>query len=834
MQLNLNRCAWRLMGHWPYAPVFGRSMETGAEFQGVTQWIPARVPGCVQADLLRAGLIADPQFEKNSLLCEWVENRWWQYQCTFSLPENARAQRVTLEFKGVDYAAHFYLNGQKLGWHEGMFDSVIFDITALVRPENRIDVIVENAPAENGQLGHTSRTVTQKARFGYKWDFGTRLVHLGIWDEVNVNLTGAYRLADMYLHTDVDDGGRGIICLSGRVDGLCGRTDAKIRLLLRRGGAGLCELDVRPNPRDGRFEHRFLIDNPALWQVNGLGEQPLYEVSAQLEDGEGLSDSWEGRAGIRRIRYLRNDGAGEDSLPYTLEINGRRVYIRGVNMTPLSHMYGALTQDDYRRQLAQARAMGVNLIRVWGGGLIEKECFYRMCDEMGILVWQEFIQSSSGVDNIPSKRPHFLELLQTAARAAICARRNYTCLAVWSGGNELMDARGVPADAGDENIAMLQRLCAELDPARLFLPTSASGPNSNLRLDQPGRNHDVHGNWQYEGIPAHYARYNRSDSLLQSEFGCQGLSSPEALAKIFSPERIRPVSMGEDLVWRHHGEWWDSYERDSALFGPLEDIGQWSVLSQFIQGEAIRYIVESNRRRKYRNSGSIIWQLNEPWYNANCTSLLEHDGTPKLAVYAVKKAFAAVSLSAQYDSLICPAGEKLSLKVFVHNALDQAVYTACARVMDVRGRCLEQLSQRVCAAPNAATEAFEFCPAPPAAELGLLIVELSLLDGDRRVFVNRLLFSQAGREPFAALKVLPRTSLRASLKGDVLRIENTGDTAAMFAHAVSRDRARPLVMDDNYEIILPGCFAQSSVRTPCGGPPPNMFVRALNADTVDI
>lgn len=831
MQVWLNDCPWRLMGHWPYTPLQGQSMETGAELMGVTDWIDAKVPGTVQDDLLRAGLIDDPYYADNSLRCEWVEHRWWRYQCAFTAPKGVRTERVTLEFQGVDYAAHFFLNGRKLGWHEGMFDPVCFDVAPLFEEDNRLDVVLESVPAEHSQIGYTSQTRTQKARFGYKWDFGTRLVSLGIWDDVSLNCTGPYRLSDMHVRSDVDDGGAGIVRVSGCVDGLLGRTDAILNLSLEGHGASL-SAKIMPDARSGRFEHEFRVDSPALWQVNGLGEQPLYALSVAVLDEKGVSDEWNGRIGIRRLRYRQNDGAPRDSLPYTIEVNGFPVYLKGVNMTPLDHLYGTLRREDYRRVLAQAKNMGVTLIRIWGGGVIEKKCFYDLCDEMGILVWQEFIQSSSGLDNIPSKIPSFLKLLETAARAALVSRRNYTCHAVWSGGNELMNALDHPSNIGDENLFMLSNLCREYDPDKLFLPTSASGPNSWLQ-ETPGVNHDIHGNWHYDGIPAHYERYNRSDCLLHSEFGCPGLSSPESLAQILPERHLRPTDMRTDLLWRHHGEWWDCYDRDTALFGKLTDLTRWTMLSQFIQAESLRYTLEANRRRKFQNCGSFIWQINEPWPNVACTSLLEHNGTAKMAAAWVKKAYAPVCLSARYDTVVFPAGEPMRLRLFLHNSRSRERCIARAELFDLHGRSLTFHEQAFCAEANAVEEVFSLEATLPELESALMVARLTVSHSDgSEIFRSHILFSQRAETPFAGLQSLPETSLRATLADGCLELTNEGGAAAMFAHPVSLDRARPIVAEDSHVILLPG--ETQRIALSCADALPPMLVRSLNAPEIRI
>ena len=159
-----------------------------------------------------------------------------------------------------------------------------------------------------------------------------------------------------------------------------------------------------------------------------------------------------------------------------------------------------------------------SLVRVWGGGLIEKDEFYDLCDENGILIWQELIQSSSGIDNKPSEQEEFLELLKKTAECAVREKRNHVSLAVYSGGNELMEAPDRPCGRENKNIAMLEEIVRRLDGRRAFLPTSASGPREFITSEK-GVSHDVHGSWRYEGNPGHYVLYGESDNLFHSEFG---------------------------------------------------------------------------------------------------------------------------------------------------------------------------------------------------------------------------------------------------------------------------------------------------------------------------
>ena len=643
---------WTVAGSWPYTVMQGHSVETGAKFTAVTPRIPARVAGSVYDDLERAGLIPDPYFEQNSLLCEWVANRFWSYQTVFRKPETG-GRRVRLVFEGIDYHAHVYLNDEKIAEHVGMYVPLIVDVTDRLREgENTLTVVLESAPDEMGQIGYTSRTWTQKARFGYKWDFGTRLVNLGLYGEVSLDVCSD-PLRDVRIWYE----GSGRLSVSAE--------NPVLHATLALNGETVAEEETSTG------ELKLVVPSPVLWFPNGYGSQPLYDLTLTTRDDEKTF-----RVGLRTIAYQKPDCADPNVLPYIPVVNGRRVYLKGVNMTPLDHRIGTVTRERLEKLLTIARDAGVNLIRVWGGGVIESEDFYDLCDAFGILVWQEFIQSSSGLDNIPSKRPEFLTLIENTARAALPVKRNHVSLTFLSGGNELMDESGIPSTYEDENIALLQRIAGELAPDILMLPTSASGPTEWFDPDRPERNQDVHGPWKYEGVRGQYELYNRSTILLHSEFGVDGMSNIAAIRTVLSPENQKVTTMAENLTWRHHGEWWDTYSyRERPLFGEIDDLEELCDLSQYLQAEGIRYAVEAHRRRaktskparlapgelfapKLQESvGAIVWQLNEPWPNVSCTSMVDYYGNPKLAMYFWHDAEEPLRLTLRYDRLVWRAGE---------------------------------------------------------------------------------------------------------------------------------------------------------------------------------
>lgn len=814
--VSLNQQVWQLKGFWPWVPLQGRSMETASELMGVTDWLPATVPGGVHFDLFRAGLIPHPYVDAQSLACEWVENRWWLYRTTLERPANC-GDRVELFFRGLDYEANIYADDVLLGEHRGMYHPAVFDLSAVFATRERVElrVLLRGVPPEMGQIGRTSLTSTQKSRFGYKWDFSTRLVNIGIWDDVQLRVHRRCSITTLAIDTDATEE-RGDLnvgvefqrfCESGTLDELeialldpDGREVIAQRYLIERSSTAL--------------RHALQIARPQLWQPNGCGAQPLYALRLALfVDGE-LVDERERRVGFRRLRYEQNPGGPTDALPYTFVVNGRRLYVQGVNLTPLDHLYGNVTTGHYEWIVRCMVAANVNLVRVWGGGVIEQERFYDLCDRHGILVWQEFIQSSSGVDNIPSQRPEFLALLRQSAEAALRERRNHTCLTVWSGGNELMDAHNVPSTLADPNLAMLRDLVQRLDPTRLFLPTSASGPVEHMTT-RKGVMHDVHGHWKYAGPIDHYAIYGESDSLFHSEFGVDGCADARNLRKFLTPPHQQPTDVKRSLVWRHRAEWWDTAQRDRDFFGPVDDLRTFADCSQWIQAEGLRFILEANRRRQPRNSGSIIWQLNEPWPNISCTSLVDYYGDKKMGYYWARKAFAPLHASLDYRRLSYGVGEEFVGAVHLHNSGRAGEVELCAELLTFGGVVLAQRNWCVSAQENASAlvERVAFKIAPECAEL--FFVRLRWNGGGALTQENTYVFSTSAREPYAAalrttargLLVCAASEMRREANGAFVgeyAIANRGTEAAMFVRAEEMAGGWWIEADWGYEPLFPG------------------------------
>ncbi len=680
---------WTTCPNYPYVPFRVGNVETEAKNMYIIPPFSCHVPGSIYDDLQAAGLIEDPFFEINSLKAQWVSNHWWTYEGHVDLHPKGGTEKLELVLEGVDCMGHIFFNGKKLGENDNMYVPFVADVTGIAREgDNVITVVLENAPDEMGQIGYTSRTYTQKARFNYKWDWCTRLISIGLYRPVYIRAYESVRIEDFYFKpVGIEGDGEFYATLHGDT------TDCTVQIEI---GDFKAVLPLDSRKRSVRT--RLHVNNVKLWYPLNEGEQNLYELTMTVLRGGRAVETQSAMVGFREFHLSQNDNAQVGALGYVFTCNGRKVYAKGVNLTPID-MTCYNDPVKLEKLLTLMKAANINLIRVWGGGVIEDEQFYDLCDRMGFMIWQEFIQSSSGIDNTPSKVEQFLVRQEKTATWAIKTRRNHPSLMVWSGGNELFDPDGTPSDFSDRNIAELLGKVTQYSPHIPMLPTSASGPQGGINLDYPEECHDVHGAWQYYGPEEHYRIYNNSPSLFHSEFGVDGMASVDTLKTFLSEDNLKPgTTMGSNYIWRHHGEWWDTSWRDTNIFGAVTTLEQQVARSQFMQAEGLRYGLEANRRRAFNNSGSIIWQVNEPFPNVSCTSLIDYTMRPKPVYYQVTKAFAPLNVSLKYDKLIWEAGEEISAQVYI--SLDgeerEVSYSCFGGDCKVEGKVKAGLTHAVC------------------------------------------------------------------------------------------------------------------------------------------
>ena len=802
----LNGSDWRLTGWWTNQWITNASPDYRDEVKAAIPAVPATVPGSVQEDLMRAGLLDDPNYGLDSIRGEWVNNRDWLFDKKFTIPPDKRGERYTLCFEGLDYRGVIFLNGVKLADFFGMFVPAYIDVTGQINPdgENFLRVVFLRSPETDGMYGYSSRNKLLKSRFNYKWDWCPRIVPVGIWEDVYIQSSNYARIADFYPKA-VLNGNEGVIDSSVELQAdVSGRYIFDYTVMHEAKIVASAQFTNELRAAGQTVHHAIDLGEVMKWWPNTYGAQPLYEVRLTVTRDGVACDSAEKRVGFRNLQMVQNEGAPEGALPYTLMVNGERVYIQGINWVPIKPSYGAVTRGDYVRYLTRFRDMNCNLLRVWGGAVLEKADFYDVCDELGLMVWQEFPQSSSGIDNIPCDDPELLTELEKVAGIYATKRRHYASHIIWCGGNELFwDLAGRPVGDYHPNIAMLKRVSGEMDAGKPFLPVSPSGPTFKARAEDFGKNmhHDVHGPWSFSEVTDYFGFFNHDDALIRTETGAPGAARMEALEKYRGEFPLWPPDERNPL-WMHKGSWWIQVDELTRLFGPFSEdqLPMYIMASRYLQAVALSYSAESIRRREPQTSGFIIWMGNEPYPNTANTSLIEYDGVPKPAFYAVQRAFAPVHVSLKFEKISHGVGEAFTAGVYAHMRGEAREAKSVVSVFDVHGNALLEKS-------------FDIRPSGPVCHAGeiqwnvrqsdcdVFFVKIELYAGETILTTQTYSFTIGGKQPFAPLRALPPATY--SLSDDFLLKNESG--AVMAGVFISgKDPAKFINVEPNFITLMPG------------------------------
>lgn len=644
---DLSDLEWKVSGWTPFSWRFPRSMECGAASESEIPPVPAPVPGSVQEALRRTDVIPDWNIGFNARACVWVEVRHWMYE-TILPPEWSQAgRRLILHCLGLDFSGWIRVNGRDAGEFRGSFVPHQFDLTPYSEAGKpaRLEIIFDCPPRWMGHFGYTSQMKDWKPRFNYTWDWTARLVQLGIWDKVFLEVSDGNELGPVQCETVVSGDGTGELRLKSKI---FGEAAASVEVELTGAAGTLISETIRRENWEAGHTWPGLSVEP--WYPNGHGEQPLYQLKWRLLDQDGNQfDIGHRTVGFKSLTWERCEGAPAEADPWVCLVNEKRIFLQGVNWTPIRPNFADVTDEEYRQRLELYRDLGFNLLRVWGGAFLEKERFYNLCDKLGLLVWQELPLSSSGVENWPPEDEESIRAMEEIASSYISRRRHHVSLALWCGGNELMgDLDGGKAGIGkpvDKSHPMMERLDALFrreDPARRFVATSSSGPRFAAEEKDFGKgiHWDVHGPWMANGsLEGDWSRYwENDDSLLRSEVGAPGASPVDIIRQHLGDCPEAPFTV-ENPIWRRTSWWveWPEFIRQGgAEDASLETYVEWS---QARQAEALAIAARHSKDRFPGCGGFIVWMGHDCFPCMANTAIVDFYGRPKPAALALKEVF---------------------------------------------------------------------------------------------------------------------------------------------------------------------------------------------------
>ncbi|MEU8242309.1 glycoside hydrolase family 2 protein [Actinoplanes missouriensis] len=616
--------------------------------------IPAIVPGCVHTDLLAAGRIPDPFLDDNENAVAWVGRADWTYERDISWP-GPEHDRVDLVFEGLDTVARIEIGDELIGETRNMHRAYRFDVTGKFTTTTPLRVRLTSAYTEaervRGIVGPRPNAYPEPFPFvrkmasSFGWDWGPTLVTAGIWRPVRLEGWSVARIATVRpLCTYAD--GRGKLDLTAEIE----RTrDRALRARVLVDGRELTVLDLPAGGTQVRAE----IDVPGVtpWNPRGHGEAARHDLTVVLLDGETEIDRWERRTGFRTVHLDRSpDAAGTR---FVIHINGEPVLAKGVNWIPDDIFPSRMTPQRYALRLRQAADAGVNLIRVWGGGIYEDRAFYEVCDELGLMVWQDFPFACACY---PEEEPIRSEVI-AEARENVTRLSPHPSLITWNGNNENLWLRGVSGwtdqPGGDLSwgdgyyLDVLPAILAELDPSR---PYQAGSPWSGSWEHEPNDpDHQTFHSWEVWNRQD-YTHYLDSAPRFVAEFGWQAPPAWRTLRDAVSDEPLLPDSPGV----LHHQKAEDGNGKlarglaahfPEAVSGEL-GIDAWHYLTQLNQVRAVRTGIEHWLGHWPHTAGTIVWQLNDLW---PVTSWAAIDGAGRLKPlhHALREMYAPRTLTIQ-------------------------------------------------------------------------------------------------------------------------------------------------------------------------------------------
>ncbi len=625
---------------------------------GLPKNIPATVPGCVHTDLLAARLIPDPYLDVNEITNDWIGRCEWVYRLSFdAVPDEAMVQELV--FDGLDTIATIRLNGEEIGRTFNQHRTYRFDVSGRLKAvSNELSVTFRSAYAYGAEMekqyGYRPSNypgpgnLMRKMACNFGWDWGPTLVTAGIWRPVRLESWDRARLAETRVSATLA-GGDGVVTINARI---AAQQDCQGCSIVTLIGGVSHAVEVSAS---GEASFQVTVPSPQIWWPHHLGGQPLYPLSIELRDAGGhVLDRYAKEIGFRSIRL--DTAPDEHGSAFTFIVNDVPLFVCGANWIPDDCFPSRVTAERYAAQIDEAKAANINMLRVWGGGIFERDEFYEACDRAGMMVWQDFLFACA---SYPEEEPLRGEV-EAEVRDNVVRLMPHASLMVWNGNNENIWGfdewgwRPIIKDGVSWGLGyyldVLPKLCAELDPNRPYYPGSPYSGSMDIEPndDRHGCKHiwDVWNDVGWEVYRDYIPRFC-------SEFGWQAPPNWATLEESVHDAPLTPQSHG---VFHHQKATQGNEKLIRGLSGHLpvpETMDDWHFATQLNQARAIRFAIEHMRSHRAICKGAIVWQFNDCW-PVTSWAALDSAGRRKPLWYAMQQAFDPRLLTIQ------PRGEKLA------------------------------------------------------------------------------------------------------------------------------------------------------------------------------
>lgn len=667
-----------------------KNLHEGWKFKQarLTNWYPATVPGVVHTDLLQNKIIEDPFFRLNERGLQWIDKEDWIYETHFTLTADMKQkENLDLVFEGLDTYGDVYLNEECVLKADNMFRCWSIPVKQYIKEGDNVlkvyfhspvkvdvpkwDALPYHYPASNDQsengglLDKKISVFARKAGYHYGWDWGPRLVTSGIWRPVYIRAWSDSRIDDVFIEQKQVNAGKAVI--AGHVE-LSADKDINGALVTITDEAtgkvlGKQQADLKKGTNQVTVD--FTINKPKLWWSNGLGDPHLYRFRTDVTANKELLDSKTEKVGIRSLKVIHQPD--KDGHTFYIELNGRPVFAKGANYIPCDNFLPRVTPEIYKKTILAASDVNMNMLRIWGGGIYENDLFYDLCDEHGIMIWQDFMFACS----MYPAEGELLENIRQEAIDNVKRLRNHACIALWCGNNECQDAWlgwGWKGEIEKQNKAYADKIWAqylqqyhvtlpevvkEYAPETFYWPSSPFAFEGEVSGTTDGDRHY----WSVWHGKVPISDYDKEKSRFFSEYGFQSFPEFESV-KRYAPDPedwdIRSeVMMSHQRGGEHANGLIETYLLNE--YKKPRNFQAFLYMNHVLQGDAIKTAIESHRRQMPYNMGTLFWQHNDCWPVASWASR-DYYGRWKAQHYYARKAFE--------DILISPILEGDDLKVY--------------------------------------------------------------------------------------------------------------------------------------------------------------------------